>query len=113
MTTKQITAITLGYSTGTVMSFSMSQGSVILGCVYTKNNGLQVYYLEKDSNLPKVNRSFVFYSPWSQTPGLDNKQRYWHVGTAIQKFEPQVTTNGSYTSTYTPDDITYFVFEVE
>ena len=111
--TKKIVSFNLGYSQGVVQSWPMNEGTVILDCNYVKNNGVTMYALVRDIDAPRVTRNFVFYGNWSEPNQLDNRNRYWHIGTAYQKFDPQVTTNGSYTSTYTPDDITYFIFEVE
>lgn len=107
---KKICSFNLGISQGCVQSWPMNEGTVILDCNYTKNNGVTIYALVRDIDAPRVNRSFVFYGAWSEPQQLDNRNRYWHVGTAHQRFDQQHNMNGS---TYIPDDIVYFIFEVE
>jgi hypothetical protein len=109
--TMMISAINLGYSPGNTKTFTMPQGCVILDCMYSKNNGLMLHYLIKDRGASPVPRKFVFYSSYAEPFELKHVKRYWHVGTVFQRFEPQNTiSNGS---SYVPDDIVYFVFEVE
>lgn len=108
---KMISTVTLGYGTGNVNTFAIQQGSIILECVYSRNSGIQIHFLMKDNKAPTVSRTFVAYSAYAEPKELENRKRYWHVGTAHQKMEPQFNPNG--TISYIPDDINYFVFEVE
>ena len=109
--TKRIQGYNLGFSSGIETQWSMPQGTIILDCQYTKNSGVALYVLIKDESAPMVTRKFVFYGNYVEPKLLDNRNRYWHVGTAFQKIEPSPNMNG--TTNYIPDDIPVFIFEVE